>query len=145
MVIVVCSAFISTKEGVLLVKEAKAVAKGEFGLPGGKLESDEDLESCAVRECQEETGFDIMIDRLLMVSQKPRTHEGNTVIKFIYSAHIEPNRTQANAELGYVFVNKQRFDNLIEQDNIRGKDVSWLLDTYFSEGLPDTVIVKKFA
>ena len=40
---------------------------GWWGLPGGSLELNEDLASCAVREAKEETELDIAIDRLIGV------------------------------------------------------------------------------
>ncbi len=39
--------------------------RGDFrywGLPGGALELDEDLATCAIREAKEETGLDVALD-----------------------------------------------------------------------------------
>lgn len=44
---------------------------GGWGLPGGVLELDEDLATCAVREVKEETGLDVAITGLIGVYSSP--------------------------------------------------------------------------
>lgn len=50
----------SRKDGqlqVLLIRRDKEPFKGNWALPGGRLEPDETLEQCAARELMEETGL----------------------------------------------------------------------------------------
>ncbi len=42
---------------LLLIQRRKAPFKGDWALPGGRLEADEDLDQCATRELLEETGL----------------------------------------------------------------------------------------
>lgn len=42
---------------ILLIRRAKDPYKGCWALPGGRLEADENLDQCAVRELEEETGL----------------------------------------------------------------------------------------
>ena len=42
---------------VLLIRRGKDPFKGCWALPGGRLEADKNLDQCAVRELQEETGL----------------------------------------------------------------------------------------
>jgi len=50
---------------VLMVRRKFEPKRGMWSLPAGFLESDEDVEECAVRETKEETNLDIEIVRLL--------------------------------------------------------------------------------
>lgn len=65
--------------GVILRNDAGEVllmrrsGEGTWGIPGGGLEAYESWESAAVRECQEETGWQIRIDGLLGIYSDPAT------------------------------------------------------------------------
>lgn len=50
---------------ILLVKRANPPHQGEWALPGGFLDIDEDLDTCATRELEEETGIsDVYLEQL---------------------------------------------------------------------------------
>ncbi len=55
---------------MLMVKRAEAPGIGGWDFPGGYLEWDEHPEVGLVRECHEETGITVKIDRLLNVYHK---------------------------------------------------------------------------
>lgn len=48
---------VDTAWSLLLIKRGNEPFKGCWALPGGFLEMDEDLDTCAARELQEETGL----------------------------------------------------------------------------------------
>lgn len=58
---------LTSNDTVLLVKRAMEPAQGSWCLPGGFMELGESPQQAAIRECKEETGFDLAIDRLLNV------------------------------------------------------------------------------
>jgi 8-oxo-dGTP diphosphatase len=56
---------------VVLIKRAFEPFKGQWAIPGGRLEGDENAEQCAIREMKEETGFDIAIVKLTGLYSDP--------------------------------------------------------------------------
>ena len=52
---------------ILLVQEKKSRSYGKWNLPGGRVDTGESIESAAIREAKEETGFQVTIDRELPV------------------------------------------------------------------------------
>ncbi len=56
---------------VVLIKRAFEPFKGQWAIPGGRLEGDETAEQCAIREMKEETGFDIEIMKLTGLYSDP--------------------------------------------------------------------------
>jgi 8-oxo-dGTP diphosphatase len=61
------------KDGkILLIKRGTDPFKGMWALPGGRLEEDETIEQCAIREAKEETGLDIGIQKLIGVYSDPK-------------------------------------------------------------------------
>lgn len=124
----VCSGLIAdVSNGKILLVHEKKVDK--YGLPGGKLESQESLRECLSRECKEELGMAISVDDLVLISEKPNTHEGNTVVRFFYRAKIT--NKIAVSELEYGYYSQEEINNLTKQDKIRGKDVTYLLEEHF--------------
>jgi ADP-ribose pyrophosphatase YjhB (NUDIX family) len=138
MIVVVCSALITKEKSVLLVHEKKM---DKYGLPGGKLEEGETLRDCVMRECQEELGAVIEIDNLIMVTEKPKTRESNTVVRFIYRAHIVSYLDKA--ELDYKYLKKPEITKLINNKLVRGEDVAKLLGDYYQGvigTIPDPIV-----
>lgn len=132
MIVIVCSALITKGDTALLVQESKM---DKFGLPGGKLENGESLRQCVAREVREELGAEIKINRLVMVSEKPLTHEGNTVLRFIYEAEIVD--IAATSELTYDYYNQGQVAEIVQNGKLRGKDVEQLLGDFFESRLQE--------
>ncbi|MCD7951009.1 MAG: NUDIX hydrolase [Erysipelotrichaceae bacterium] len=55
-----------------------------WDLPGGRLEENEELIDCAIRETLEETGYQIIIDDKIGTYHRPKFHD----IQHIYIGHI---------------------------------------------------------
>jgi ADP-ribose pyrophosphatase YjhB (NUDIX family) len=130
MIVIVCSALITRNNKVLLVQESKM---DKLGLPGGKLEAGESLQQCLTRELDEEIGAKIAVGPLVMISQKPKTHEGNTVLRFIYTADVIEIADQS--ELTYDYYDQSQIAETIANAKLRGKDVEHLLHNYFESTL----------
>jgi len=63
------SAFVLREGRVLLQQRAD---NGRWGLPGGSIEIGETVTAAIVREVEEETGFDVAVERLVGVYSDPR-------------------------------------------------------------------------
>jgi len=90
------------KDGkVLLVKETKAVARGQWSHPCGHLEISEDPIDAVKREVKEETGLDFEPKNILGVYSLSKTEADGTihhVIKIIFIGDISENKVAELAE-----------------------------------------------
>jgi len=57
---------------ILLVKRGREPFRGEWAVPGGRIEEGETAEECAKREMKEETGLDVEIIRLTGLYSDPK-------------------------------------------------------------------------
>lgn len=82
---VVCiDAIITDGVQILLIKRKYPPFKGMWALPGGKLEPDETLEECLIREVKEETGLDVVTFELCCVRSRPDRDPRGRYISVVY-------------------------------------------------------------
>ena len=67
-----CDMVLIEGDKVLLIKRGREPFKGEWAVPGGRIEDDETAEQCAIREMKEETNLDIEIVRPIGLYSDPR-------------------------------------------------------------------------
>lgn len=125
MIRVACAAVIINDEKVYMVRERKEVAKGLWGLPGGKLEDGESLEECIRREVFEETGIELKTTELFKVVNKPHSKEGNTVVKCVFICRPS-NSQQKAAEMDGSFHTISEVENLAQKGSLRGQELPLL-------------------
>lgn len=73
------AAVVPRGDEILLVRHRKG-ARQYWMLPGGGLDFGETFEACARRELQEETGFDVEIQRMLYLSEAICPHGSRHVV-----------------------------------------------------------------
>lgn len=56
---------------ILLIKRGKEPFLGFFAVPGGRLEEDETIEQCAIREMEEETGLKVKLTQFIGIYSEP--------------------------------------------------------------------------
>lgn len=71
---------------LLLIRRAHWFCEGQWALPGGFLEIDEDLPQCAARELREETGIDGVALREVGAFGRPGRDPRERVISVVYYA-----------------------------------------------------------
>lgn len=58
------------KGALLLVRRDREPARGQWSLPGGRVEAGESLREAVAREVREETGIDVDVDGLIGVAER---------------------------------------------------------------------------
>lgn len=82
---------------VLLIKRAFKPFQGEWALPGGFVEPDEDLQAAAARELQEESGVSGVYLEQLFTFGEPRRDPRERVITVAYYALIPSDTVELKA------------------------------------------------
>ncbi|MES9964993.1 MAG: NUDIX domain-containing protein [Candidatus Sedimenticola sp. 20ELBAFRAG] len=82
---------------LLLVKRGSEPFKGNWALPGGFVDIDEDLEACAKRELQEETGVSGVYLEQLYTFGKPDRDPRERVISIAYYALVASEKLELRA------------------------------------------------
>ena len=67
----------------LIVKRAHEPRKGEWSLPGGRVELGEALVDAVRREIKEETGLDIVVGPIVEVLDRVHHHDGRVRYHFV--------------------------------------------------------------
>jgi ADP-ribose pyrophosphatase YjhB (NUDIX family)/predicted esterase len=80
---------------VLLIQRGNPPFQGRWALPGGLVEPGEDLETCARRELEEETGVSGLALEQLHTFGSPHRDPRGRVVTVAYSTLIEADRLQA--------------------------------------------------
>jgi len=131
-VLIGCGCIVPDEQGrYLVVREAKASARGRYALPAGKLELGETLAEAAVREVREETGLEVTVDRLVGIWQCVETSEGFGVVNFVFAATIVGGVAAESAEHPeVVWLTRAEIRDLGTAQRLRGAHVERALDAY---------------
>jgi 8-oxo-dGTP diphosphatase len=94
----------SNKLKILLIRRALEPFKGDWALPGGFVDMDEDLQSAALRELEEETGVrDVFIEQLYTFGQPERDPRGRVVSVAYYAlVNLEEHPVHASSDADHV-------------------------------------------
>lgn len=97
------AAIIRDGERICLVRRKYPPREGQWTLPAGFMEYDEDPETTAVREVKEETGLDVRVTGLFAAHQGILPPD-RPVVLIVYTAEIVGGRLQAGddaSEVGF--------------------------------------------
>jgi 8-oxo-dGTP diphosphatase len=89
-------AIVIDKGAILLVKRDREPAKGQWSLPGGRVERGESLREAVVREVREETGIDVDVDGLIGIAERiVRDDDGDIEFHYVILDYIATSRSAA--------------------------------------------------
>ncbi len=125
-----CS-LIAEGDAYLLVRESKRSARGRYNLPAGKLEVGETLVEAAERECREETGLLVRVERLVGIYQCPRTSEGFAVVNFVFASTPSGGAVRTSARHPEVaYFSRAEIADLSRRRRLRGTHIERALDAF---------------
>ena len=105
---------------ILMVQENKDGIKGKWNMPAGKLENNESIIECAIRETKEETNLNIRIKGLISI-QQISSSIGQLIILYFLGEYISGEIKFDNKEISNVKWMSTK-EILQIKDNIRGKE-----------------------
>lgn len=82
-----CDGVIIENQRILLIKRAAEPFKGEWAVPGGRIENNESAEQCLKREMKEETGLDVEPITLVGIYSNPN-RDPRGIIAAVYLCKI---------------------------------------------------------
>jgi 8-oxo-dGTP diphosphatase len=91
---------VADAEGRILVVRTTYLGPG-WSLPGGRVEREETPHAAAVRETREETGIEVLIDRLVLVDVHPRRNVSFVFRGRVVGGTLEPQFGEI-AEVGWL-------------------------------------------
>ena len=72
------------RDEIVLIRRVQAPRRGEWSIPGGKLEWGEGVKEAALREVREETGLTVQIDGLIdVVDSVTRDEAGMAIAHYV--------------------------------------------------------------
>jgi ADP-ribose pyrophosphatase YjhB (NUDIX family) len=89
-------AIVIDKGAILLVKRDREPAKGQWSLPGGRVERGESLREAVVREVREETGIDVDVEGLIGIAERiVRDDDGDIEFHYVILDYVATARSTA--------------------------------------------------
>jgi 8-oxo-dGTP pyrophosphatase MutT (NUDIX family) len=135
------------RPGVLIVKDNKILVlsskytSGEFYLlPGGRIEKDETVTECAIRETLEETNYNVKIIKLLYLQEWIDTSRNKNVMDMIFLANIlDGEETHLNdpcLEKGHIKCIEWKTVDELKQEKFFPKGILEILERDMTENFP---------
>ncbi len=112
---------IAKEDQVLLIKRERGDFIGLYGLPGGKVEECEHLDTAIKREINEELGLELKFGQLLGTATEIMHDKDSTTILYCCELLMDIKQEISNPEFKYKWFSKQELINsnsIIESDKI---------------------------
>lgn len=117
----VAIAIIVQEEKILLIKRERGDFIGLYGLPGGKLEECEHIDTAVEREIREELGLNLKCKRILGITTEIMHDKKSTTILYCCELDMEKEQKVNHPEFQYRWFSKEELmasNEIIESDKI---------------------------
>lgn len=121
----VAIAIITNEDKILLIKRERGDFVGLYGLPGGKLEECEHIDTAIEREINEELGLKLKFKSLLGTATEIMHDKNSTSILYCCELLMDINQKILNPEFEYKWFSKDELiksNSIIESDKIMIKN-----------------------
>lgn len=112
---------ITMNEKVLLIKRERGDFVGLWGMPGGKIEDCEHIDTTIEREIYEELGLKLKFNKLLGIATEIMHDRNSTSILNCCELIMDNNQKISNPEFEYKWFTKEELSNsnlIIESDKV---------------------------
>lgn len=116
---------ITNEDKILLIKRERGDFIGLYGLPGGKLEECEHIDTAIEREINEELGLKLKFRSLLGTATEIMYDKNSTTILYCCELLMDINQKISNPEFEYKWFSKEELiksNLIIESDKIMIKN-----------------------
>lgn len=94
-----CDGVIIKDKKIVLIRRGAEPFKGQWAVPGGRIEDNESAEACLVREMKEETNLDVEPIRLIAIYSDPE-RDPRKVIAVSYLCRVVGGNLKAGDDAG---------------------------------------------
>jgi len=135
-------AAIIEKEGkILLVQEGDKDCYGDWNLPTGHLEPNEDIFAGTLREIKEETGYEAEIVDLVRIYEYEK--EGDNKFRFTFSARIISGEENPGHDILKIkWFSKEELE-IMKDSEFRNKNLKKMLNDYYDGKRYDKEVIMK--
>lgn len=85
---VAVAVLVARQDEILLVRRANEPQRGLWTMPGGFMDAGEDPRRAAERECAEETGLQVIVEKLLDFASRPANSPGAHLILYFRGSYF---------------------------------------------------------
>ena len=121
---IICGALVVKDNKFVIVQEAQGLVRGQWNIPAGHLETEENLHVGTIREIKEETGLDVKIEGLIGVYQH-KSKLGNNVVGFYFYTSVSGGELKPDPEeiMDAKWVTFENFlnynDNIVREPHLK--------------------------